>query len=74
MLVVGAGGAEEIGLVPSGTTDAVVLAWSVSSGAIADASTGMACSSGATLEVALVVSSVAGMSSSALVLLESPTA
>src|SRR3989337_772436 len=36
MLVIGAGGAEEIGAVSSGATDAVALAGSVSSGAIAD--------------------------------------
>src|SRR3989337_4587859 len=39
MLVIGAGGAEEIGAVSSGTTDVVALACSVSSGTVGDAST-----------------------------------
>ena len=51
-----AGGADEIGSVSLGTTDAVALACSVSSGATADASIGLVCSSGTTLEVALAVS------------------
>ena len=74
MVVIFAGGAEEIGAISSGATDEVALTCSVSSGAVADASTGLACSSGTTLEVALAVSSVAGISSTALVLLESSAA
>ena len=73
-LGVGAGGAEEIGSFSSGTTGAVGLTGSVSSGSAAVASAGLACSSGATLEVALAVSSVAGISSSTLVLSFSSTA
>ena len=65
---IGAGGAEEIGAVSSGTTDAVVLTCSIFSGATSDASVGMSCSSGATLEVSLAISSAAGIASSALVL------
>ena len=72
-LVVGAGGAEEFGAVSSGATDAVALALSVSSGPATDASTGLGCSLGATLEVALAVSSVAGISSVALILSFSST-
>ena len=41
-LGVGAAGAEEIGVVSSGTTDAVTLACSVSSCVAADASAGLA--------------------------------
>ena len=73
-LGVGAGGAEEIGSFSSGTTDAVALVWSVSSGAAVEASAGLTISSGATLEVALAVSSAAGMQSSALVLAVSSAA
>ena len=74
MLVVGAGGAEEMCSVSSGATDAVALVGSDSSGSAVDASAGLACSSGATLEVALTVYSAVGISSSALVLLVSTTA
>ena len=74
MLVICAGGAEEIGAISLGATDAVALTCLVSSGAVADASTGLVCSSGATLEVSLVVSSVAGISSAARVLTFSSTA
>ena len=65
---VGAGRAEEIGSISSGTTDAVVLTCSASSGVASDASAGLTCSSGATLVVALAVCSAAGIASSALVL------
>ena len=68
-----AGGAEEIGSISSGATDAVALACSDSSGTVADASTGLACSSGATLVVCLADYSEAGISSAALVLSESST-
>ena len=61
-----AGGEDERGIDSSGTTVLVALAGSVSSGAAADASAGLGSSSGATLVVALVVSSGAGISSSAL--------
>ena len=44
MLVVGAGGAEEFSAVSSGTTDAVVLTRTDSSGAAIDASDGLSCS------------------------------
>ena len=81
-LGVGAGGAEEIGAISSGTTNAVALEGLVSSGVVADASTSLDCSSSTTVEdlavlvvssdatlvVALAVSSAAGMQSSALVL------
>ena len=67
-LGVGAGGAEEIGSFSSGTTDAVALAWLVSSSTSVETTAGLAVSSGATLEVALVISSAAGMQSSAPVL------
>ena len=73
-MLICAGGAEEIGAVSSGTIDAIVLTCSVSSGATSDASAGLTCSSGATLVVALAISSAAGIASSALVLAVSSAA
>ena len=67
-LGVGAGGAKEIGTFTSGTTDAVGLVGSVSSNSAVDALASLACSSGATLVVALAISSAAGIDASALVL------
>ena len=69
-----AGGAEEIGSISSGATDAVALALSVSSGTSVEASAVLTVSSGATLVVALAESSAAGMQSSALVLAVSSAA
>src|SRR5215216_886194 len=62
------GGADEIGTVSSGTTIAVALACSDSSGAATNASAGLdSGSSGATLEVALSISSAAGISSALVI-------
>ena len=73
-LGVGAGGAEEFGTFTSGTTDAVGPVGSVSSGTAVDASASLDCSSGATLVVALAISSTAEIESSALVLAVSSAA
>ena len=58
-LGVGAGGAEGVGSISSGTTDAVGLSCAISSGTASDSSAVLTCSSGATLVVALAVSSAA---------------
>lgn len=50
------GGADERGTISSGTTHAVALAGSDSSGIAADSAAGLGCSLGATLTVALAVS------------------
>ena len=65
-LGVGAGGAEGICSFSSSATDAVALAFSVSSGTAVEASAVLTVSSGATLVDALAICSVAGMQSSAL--------
>ena len=61
-LGVGAGGAEEIGSITSGTTVSVCLVGSDSSGSAVDASACLACSLGATLVVALAIPLVDGCS------------